>query len=356
VAERAASAGWHVLLIDRRPHLAGNCHDAEHDGVLVHRYGPHYFRTDSDDLLEYLSRFTAWRPGRYVVQADVGGGLVPVPVNRRTLELLYGVALPTAADAEALLARERVDIPEPANAEEYALSRVGRRVYEALLLGYTSKQWGRHPRELAPWLLGRLPVRTDLDDRYVQARHQVMPTAGYTALFRAMLYHPRIEVRLGVGYDALRAHVRPRVGTVYTGPVDEYFGHELGALPWRSLRFEWETVERERVLPCVQVNYPSEQLPYTRRVEVKHVTGQQGPRTVVATEYPTGTGEPYYPVPEASAAALAARYADRAGEETRRRRVWFAGRLAEYRYVNMDQAFLRGLEVWEEVRRAAVTA
>lgn len=349
VAERAASVGWRALVIDRRRHLAGNCYDSEEHGVLVHRYGPHYFRTDSDELLAYLSRFTTWLPGRYVVQADVAGRLVPVPVNRRTLELLYGVDLPTAADAEALLARERVPIADPANAEEFALSRVGRRVYEAMLFGYTLKQWGRHPRELAPWLLGRLPVRTDLDDRYVPHRHQVMPAAGFSALFGRMLDHPLIRVRLGVDFAELRGRVRPHVATVYTGPLDEYFGCDEGRLPWRSLDFTYHLVERPFVQPCVQINYPGEE-PYTRTVEAKHVTRQEHPHTVVVREFPRATGEPYYPVPEASAQAMAARYKARAEAERRARRVWFVGRLAEYCYLNTDEAIGRALSAFHEIR------
>lgn len=352
VAERAAAHGYQVMVIDRRPHLGGNCYDSKEQGVLVHRYGPHYFRTDSDLLLAYLSRFTGWIPARYVVKASHRGKLFPIPVNRTTLEEYFGIPVRTPEDATRLLEQVRVPFAEPANAEEFALSRVGRALYEAFLLGYTEKQWGRHPRELAPWLLGRLPVRIDTDDRYVTAQHQVMPADGYTALFQRMLAHDLIQVRLGVGYDDIRGRVAPRVGIVYTGPLDEYFGRDLGPLPWRSLRFEFQAHEQELVQPCVQVNYPDADVPYTRTVESKHVTGQRHQHTVVATEYPSATGDPYYPVPETSAAALAARYADRAGEETRRARVWFAGRLAEYRYLNMDEAFLRGLAVWEEIRIA----
>lgn len=352
VAERAASVGWRSLVIDRRHHLAGNCWDSSYQGVLVHRYGPHYFRTDDPKLVEYLGRFTEWIPGRYFVRASHGGRLYPLPVNRRTLEMFYGVQLPTEADAEALLAKVREPIADPQNAEEYALARVGRALYEAFVLGYTVKQWGRHPRELAPWLLGRLPVRTDLDFRYVGHRYQIMPAAGFTAMFGRMLAHPLVEVRLGVDFAEVREQVRPRVATLYTGPVDEFFHHEDGRLPWRSLEFTYHLVERERVQPCVQINYPGEE-PFTREVEAKHVTGQKHPHTVIAREYPRAHGEPYYPVPEASAQAMAERYRQRAELERRARRVWFVGRLAEYRYLNTDEAIGRALQAFEEIRVVA---
>ncbi len=353
VAERCASAGLRVLVLDRRLHVAGNCHDARRDGVLVHQYGPHYFRTGSAALLAYLSRFTAWLPGRYYVRASYRGELYPLPVCRRTLEQFFGVQLHTDADAEAVLAAVRVPIAEPVNAEEYALSRVGRDLYRAFIEGYTYKQWGIHPSKLEPWLLGRLPVRTGTDERYVDARHQCMPAAGYTAMFSAMLAHPLVEVVLGVDYHEARAHLRPRVGTVYTGALDEYFDHQLGPLPWRSLRFEWATHEAEYRLPCVQVNYPGLHVRFTRQVEAKHVTGQRSQNTVVCTEYPSATGEPYYPVPEASARQLAGQYAAMAAAERQRARVWFAGRLAEYQYMTTDGALLRGLAVATEVTSTA---
>jgi UDP-galactopyranose mutase len=351
MAEQAASVrGWRSLVIDRRPHLAGNCFDSKHEGVLVHRYGPHYFRTDDERLVRYLSRFTGWIEGRYIVRASHRGQLYPIPVNRRTLEMFFGVRLASDQEAEALLATVRVPIAEPQNAEEFALSRVGRELYEAFVLGYTLKQWERHPRYLAPWLLGRLPVRTDLDERYVPHRFQLMPAAGFTAMFGRMLDHPLVEVRLGVDFADLRGKVVPRIATVYAGPVDEYFGHAEGRLPWRSLEFDYQLHRKPWVQPCVQINYPGAE-PFTRTVEAKHVTGQEHPHTVVVREFSRASGDPYYPVPEAAAQAMAARYAVRA-EAERARRVWFVGRLAEYRYLNTDEAITRALSAFEEIRCA----
>ncbi len=351
VAEMAARAGWSCLVVDRRPHVGGNCHDRVHEsGVLVHEYGPHYFRTSNLGLLQYLSRFTSFRDAEYKVRASVSGSLLPFPINLTTLERFFGVRGLTAERAEALLEEKRERIADPANSEEFVLSRVGRELYEAFYLGYTIKQWGAHPRDLSPSVCGRIPVRLSRDERYVDAAVQAMPSAGYTAMFSAMLDHPLISVSLGVPFEDV--DVRPRRATVYTGPVDEYFGHRLGRLPWRSLRFSLEAHEAEFVQPCVQINHPGLEVPYTRTVEIKHVTGQTHPRTVVSTEFPSDEGEPFYPVPSRSSAETFAGYSRLCEEETARRRVFFCGRLAEYRYMNMDEAMEGAARTWSRVLSA----
>jgi UDP-galactopyranose mutase len=359
VAERAAAVlGWKVLVIDRRPHVAGNCHDAPHqNGVLIHRYGPHYFRTNDENLLRYLSRFTDWVPATYEVRSLVGGRLYPFPINLTTLEQFFGVPLDAAA-AERLLAEKRQHFPRPRNSEEFVLNRVGRELYEAFYLNYTRKQWDLHPRELEPGVCGRIPVRLDRDPRYVDHRFQVMPRRGFTALFRRMLRHRKIRVLLDCDFREVRRLVLPRRATVYTGPIDEYFDHRLGRLPYRSLHFEHVTRPARFVQPCVQINYPND-FAYTRSVEIKHVTGQNHPQTVVSYETPAAAGEPYYPVPAPANTALYRRYQQLAEEETRRRRVYFCGRLAQYRYFNTDEVIGEALKCFEEIRRnspAAVSA
>jgi UDP-galactopyranose mutase len=297
IAERAAAVlGWKVLLIDRRRHLAGNCHDSPHaSGVLIHNYGPHYFRTNDEALLAYLSRFTDWVPANYEVKSRVNGRLYPFPINLTTLEQFFGRPLDPAS-AERLLAEKRVPIDRPRNSEEFVLSRVGRELYEAFYLPYTLKQWQVHPRDLEPGVCGRIPVRLDRDHRYVSHRFQVMPRRGFTALFARMIRHRKIRLLLDCDFREVRSLFRPRRATVYTGPVDEYFDHRLGRLPYRSLRFEHVAYRRRFVQPCVQINYPDEG-PWTRSVEVKHVTGQEHADTVVSYETPAASGEPYYPVP-----------------------------------------------------------
>jgi len=350
LAERAAHVlGWKVLVIDRRRHVAGNCYDAAHaNGVLVHRYGPHYFRTNDESLLRYLSRFTDWVPANYEVRASVGGRLYPFPINLTTLEQFFGRSL-NAEEAERLLEAKRTPCATPRNSEEFVLARVGRELYEAFYLNYTRKQWGLHPRQLAPSVCGRIPVRLTRDGRYVDHRFQVMPKNGFTALFNGMLRHRKIRVLLDCDFEEVRRLIVPRRATVYTGPLDEYFGHRLGRLPYRSLRFDWIAHRRPFVQPCVQINYPNEHA-YTRSVEIKHVTGQHHPETVVSRETPTATGEPYYPVPTAAAAELCARYRALAEEETRQRRVYFCGRLAQYRYFNTDEVILEALKCFEQIK------
>jgi UDP-galactopyranose mutase len=351
LAERAARVlGWRVLVVDRRGHVAGNCHDTFHpSGVMVHAYGPHYFRARDERIVRYLSRFTDWIPAKYEVRTLARGRLLPFPINLTTLEELFGGPLDEAS-GRALLERLREPIAAPATSEELVLSRVGRELYEALYRGYTRKQWGMEPSDLAPEVCGRIPVRLSRDARYTDAPFQMMPARGFTALFCKMLAHRRIRTLLGCGFEEVRQLVRPRFATVYTGPVDAYFGHALGKLPYRSLRFDLIPIERELAQPCVQVNYPGEDTPFTRSVEVKHITGQRHPHTVVSFETPSATGEPYYPVPSPQGKALYERYRVLAEEEERRRGVYFCGRLAQYRYFNTDEAVGEALACFRRIQ------
>lgn len=350
VAEQASrTLGWKCLVVDRRPHIAGNCYDRLHEsGVLIHQYGPHYFRTNSPSLVQHLSRYTAFHEAQYIVKTDHDNRLLPFPINLTTLEDFFGLKDLTPERAAALLEEKRERIEAPTNSEEFVLSRVGRELYEAFYVGYTLKQWGLHPRDLDPSVCGRIPVRLNRDDRYVDNRYQIMPTGGYTRMFAAMLDSPLIEVALGTDYRDV--DIRPQRATVYTGPVDEYFRHSLGPLPWRSLSFEFETRDQEFAQPCVQINYPSRHL-YTRSVEIKHVTQQVHPQTVLSFEFSGPQGDPYYPVLSRESRALYGAYKGLCAEETRRRRVYFCGRLAEYRYMNMDEALEGGIDL---VRRLAL--
>ena len=349
LAERAARVlGWKVVVVDRRRHIAGNCHDSYHaSGLLVHDYGPHYFRTNDASLLDYLSRFSDWRPASYEVQSLVRGQLLPFPINLTTLERFFRQPL-NAVSAERLLAARRIPFLQPGNSEEAVLSRVGRELYEAFYLNYTLKQWQVHPAQLEPHVCGRIPVRLDRRVRYVDDRFQVMPRKGFTALFARMLQHRKIRVVLDCDYRSIRGRIQPRRATVYTGPLDEYFDGRFGALPYRSLRFEFLAYPNRYRQPCVQLNFPND-FPYTRSVEFKHVTGQQHPETVIAYETPTSTGEPYYPVPMPCHSALAQRYRDLAEAETRRRQVFFCGRLAQYRYFNMDEVIQEALRCFQTI-------
>ncbi len=347
LAERLASQrGRRCLVIDRRAHLAGNAYDfADRAGVLLHQYGPHYFRTNSERIRDYLGQFTEWHPADYRILSWTGGRHWPFPINLNTFEQFVGHPA-TSEEMAAALAKWRVPIESPRNSEEVIVSQVGRELYEMFFQGYTRKQWRRDPSELDPSVCGRVPIRTNRDDRYVSDKFQAMPRDGYTALFQRMLAHPNIEVRLGVDFRDARVQV-PHRRLVYTGALDEYYDHCFGPLPYRSLRFEPETVETEWFQPVVQVNYPNDH-EYTRCVEIKHVTGQKLPVTTVVREYPQDFGpgrEAYYPLPAPDAQALYKRYEALAERETN---VSFVGRMATYRYYNWDQ--IGGLALTEFVR------
>jgi UDP-galactopyranose mutase len=350
IAERCARIlNWKVLLIDKRNHVAGNCYDEIHDaGVLIHKYGPHYFRTNSDDLLEYLSEFTEWIPGNYIVKSSARGELFPFPINLLTLSQFFGEELDAEA-AQQKLEEVREKIDDPQNSEEFVLSRVGREMYETFYLGYTLKQWDKHPRDLNKSVCGRIPVRLNKDCRYVDHKHQVTPKEGFTELFKNMIDHPNIEVRLETDFQDIRNEITPNKATVYCGPVDEYFDCKLGKLAWRSLEFDFVEYKEEYKQPCVQINYPNEH-GYTRSVEIKHVTQQKTPNTVISYEYPRAKGDPYYPIPADENQELYLKYKEMADNEKEENKVYFCGRLATYRYINTDEVIEKALECFDEIK------
>jgi UDP-galactopyranose mutase len=332
VARELADAGRRVLVIDKRPHVAGNAYD-EHDahGVLIHRYGPHIFHTNGQRIVEFLSRFTEWRPYEHRVRGVVDGKLYPFPINRDTLNRLYGLDLDEAG-ATAFFERVREPCDTVTTSEDVVLNSVGRDLYEKFFLNYTRKQWGLDPSELKAGVAARIPVRTNTDDRYFTDAFQAMPKHGYTKMFEAMLDHPNISVELGV--DFLDVRRRGFRHIVYTGPIDAYFDHCYGALPYRSLRFEHEHLpDTERYQETGTVNYPNDHA-FTRITEFKHLTGQTHAGTSIVREYPQDEGDPYYPVPRVENERLFKRYEELAKKE---RDVAFVGRLAQYRYYNMDQ-------------------
>ena len=348
LAERlAAGLGERVLVIDRRDHIAGNAYDyVDEHGVLCHRYGPHIFHTQSEKVWSYLSRFTGWRPYEHRVLAEVDGQLLPFPINRTTINGLYGLDLRTDAEVASFYASRARPRRFIANSEDAVVSRVGRDLYETFFRGYTRKQWGLDPAELSCSVTSRIPVRTNDDDRYFSDQFQAMPREGYTRLFERILDHPNIEVALQTDL----ADVRDEVDfghLVYTGPIDAYFGHRFGALPYRSIVFEHRTVPTPGGglhLPAASVNQPSEDVPYTRTTEYRHLTGQAHHCSTLAIDYPCAEGDPYYPVPRPENQALYQRYKALA---TALPGVTFVGRLARYQYLNMDQVVGQALSVFE---------
>lgn len=353
MAERlAADAGKRVLVVDRRPHIGGNafdCYDAA--GILIHKYGPHIFHTNSDDIVAYLSRFTQWHPYEHRVLADVDGMLVPMPINRTTLNALYGCNLTEDAEAAAFLAARAEPVAIVRTSADVVISAIGRELYATFFQGYTRKQWGMDPSELDKSVTARVPSRTSTDDRYFTDSFQAMPAAGYTAMFEKMLDHPNIDLLLGVDFaDAEKAYQHDHL--VFTGPIDEYFGYRYGKLPYRSLQFVHETRDVAQVQPVAVINYPSEDVPYTRVTEYKHLTGQNASRSSITYEYPSAEGDPYYPIPRPENQALFKRYEALAKTE---RNVTFVGRLATYRYYNMDQVVGQALATYRRVFASVVT-
>jgi UDP-galactopyranose mutase len=347
MAERLAADGnKRVLVIDRRAHIAGNAWDhLDAAGVMIHEYGPHIFHTNSVDVFAYLSRFTRWRPYEHRVLAQVGDALVPMPINRTTLNALYGINLKTDDEAAAFLASRAEPVEVVRTSEDVVVSAIGRELYETFFRGYTRKQWGLDPSELDKSVTSRVPTRTDTDDRYFTDAFQAMPLEGYTKMFERMLDHPNIEVRTGVEFRHVMAEVAYD-HLVFTGPIDEYFGFRHGRLPYRSLKFRHETLDQPNAQPVATINFPDEATPYTRVTEYKHLTGQMHGSTSLTWEYPAAKGDPYYPIPRPENQALFKRYEALAAAEAN---VSFVGRLATYRYYNMDQVVGQALATYRKM-------
>jgi UDP-galactopyranose mutase len=345
IAERLANElDERVLVIDRRSHIGGNAYDHYNDdGILVHRYGPHIFHTNSPDVFTYLSRFTEWRQYEHRVLASVDGRLVPIPINLDTVNALYGLRLDSAG-MEAFLASRAEPVDHVRTSEDVVVSRVGRELYQKFFRNYTRKQWGLDPSELDASVTARVPVRTNRDPRYFGDRYQAMPKYGYTRLFERMLTHPNIKILLKTAFADIDGEIDYR-RLVYTGPIDEFFDHRYGALPYRSLEFRHEIIDAEVAQPAPVVNYPNEHA-YTRVTEFKYLTGQRHHKTAVVYEIPGSDGDPYYPIPRAENDALYKRYKALAAEVPN---VHFVGRLATYKYYNMDQVVAQALAVFAEI-------
>jgi UDP-galactopyranose mutase len=346
MAERLANeAGMRVLIVDKRPHIGGNAYDRYDDhGVLVHPYGPHIFHTNSAEVYDHLSRFTAWRPYQHRVLASVDGQLVPLPINLDTVNALYGLQL-TSFEMEGWLASVAETKDQIRNSEDVIVNRVGRELYNKFFRGYTRKQWGLDPSELDASVTARVPTRTNRDDRYFADTFQAMPLHGYTRMFERMLDHPRIKVMLNTDYREV-VDLLPWKHMVYTGPIDAFFNCKFGKLPYRSLRFEHRNLPREQFQSVGTINHPND-YGYTRVSEFKHITGQSHPTTSIVYEYPCAEGDPYYPVPRPENAALYKRYEQ---EADAMKNVTFVGRLATYRYYNMDQVVGQSLAAFRKLR------
>ena len=395
IAERLTTQqGKTCLVVEKRDHLGGNAYDKyDEAGVLIHTYGPHYFRTNAPRIVDYLSQFTEWHPVDYQILSYSDGRYWNFPINLNTFEQFLGRPS-TSEEMEAWLAEKRVPIENPANSEEVIVSQVGWELYEKFFKGYTLKQWRRHPKDLDASVCGRIPIRTNRDDRYLREEFQAIPKDGYTAMFERMVAASgdKLEIRLNTEFRDILPQVSFK-HLIYSGPIDEYYDYCHGRLPYRSLRFEPESFTPEQLAdlrspasdvpvpsgfyqPAMQVNYPNDE-DFTRIVEIKHATGQQCENTTIVREYPDDFGpgkEAYYPIPAPDSAALYQKYKSltetdpfpvhlnsmlHAPRSSPTRRVYepeghppsvhFIGRLATYRYYNMDQVVGMALKEAEKI-------
>lgn len=347
LAERLGrAAGQKVLLVDVRPHIAGNAFDHyDAAGILVHKYGPHIFHTNSKEVFEYLSQFTEWRPYEHRVRALVDGQLLPIPINLDTVNRLYGLTLDSAG-LEKYFAEVRERVEEIRTSEDIVVSTVGRDLYEKFFRGYTRKQWGLDPSELGAQVTARIPTRTNHDDRYFGDTYQQMPLRGYTRMFENMLDHDNIDVQLSTDYRDLEGNVAYRE-MIYAGPIDEFFDFRYGKLPYRSLEFRFETHARPVFQSAPVINYPND-FDYTRVTEFKYLTGQEHAKTSIVYEFPRAEGDPYYPVPCPENAELNSKYQALVAQTPG---LHFVGRLASYKYYNMDQVAAQALTLYAKISR-----
>ena len=351
LAERYAQTGKKVLIIEKRNHIGGNCYDfIDENNILVSKYGAHLFHTNDEDVWQYVNRFAQWYPWEHKVIADVDGKLVPIPVNITTVNKLFDRDIQTEEEMQQWLENNRPDIKNPANGKDAALSKVGPVLYEKMFRHYTKKQWDKFPEELDASVLNRIPVRTNKDDRYFTDKYQALPIGGYTKLFEKMLNHPNIHVMLNTDYFEIKETIKGYEKLFYTGPIDAFFQFKHGLkekLEYRSINFVVETVDMEYFQSNSVVNYPGTEVDYTRIIEYKHFGNQKSDKTTIVKEYTVADGDPYYPVPNEKNQRIYEKYKKEADKLTD---IFFVGRLANYKYFNMDQAFKNTLDLFKELQ------
>lgn len=350
IAEQCASKlDKKVLVIEKRPHIGGNCYDYVNEkGLLVSKYGAHIFHTNDENVWKYIQKFSEWVPYEHKVVAFVEGKLVPIPVNILTVNMLCNAGLTSSADMRAWLFHNQVFYPTIENGEQVAKSRVGIDLYEKLFANYTYKQWGLHPHELEPSVLARIPVRDSFEDRYFTDKYQALPKYGYTKFIENILSHPNIDIVLEKSFFDIKDEISYNF-LIFTGPIDAFYSHVgLPKLAYRSLQFDTITLENtEFFQPHAVVNYPEKEFSFTRIIEYKHFLSQKSPHTTIVREIPTSEGEPYYPIPCTKNSELYQLYKAYADVE---KNVYFLGRLGKYQYLNMDQAISQALELAKTLR------
>jgi UDP-galactopyranose mutase len=337
------------LIIDQRNHIAGNCYDKRNKkNLLFHRYGPHYLRFKKKYVFNYLSKFTKWIKGNYVVKSVVNGKKYPFPINLTTLEKFFKKKFNSKKKLISFLNKKKSHIKNPKNSEELILSKLGKEMYESFYKNYTLKQWGIHPKNLSKEIAGRVPVRFNRENKYVNEKIQMMPKDGYTEMFKRMIANDRITIKLNTIFQKIRNKIKPNILTIYTGCPDAYFNFKYGKLNWRSLKFSFKTYNKEFKQSCVQYNYPNDYT-FTRSVEIKHVTKQKSNYTVISKEYPQSSGEPYYPINNLRNNKIYKKYIELIKKQEKKN-VFFEGRLASYKYLNTDEVIEKALKLHKKVQ------
>jgi UDP-galactopyranose mutase len=348
VAQRLAARGRDVTVIDKRDHIGGNCYDYRNeDGILIHRYGPHIFHESNQDVVDYLSQFTEWVPYEHKVVAFYDGEYYPIPINRTTINRFFGVELDGEESVRRFLDSKRESVDEIRNSRDVVVSKYGTELYEAFIRHYTKKQWDHYPEELDRSILERLPVRYDDNPYYFNDTFQALPAEGYTAMFERMVDSPRIHVHVGTDFADVGAKDQYEM-VVYTGRIDQYYGFDLGALQYRCIDFQFETLDESENQPYPVVNHPGPEVGFTRCTEFKHFYGDTASRTVILKEYPSWEGEPSYPVINEANTARFNRYVERSRAE---QGIVFAGRSGRFRYLNMNQAVHEAMDLADRLLR-----
>lgn len=346
MAERIASQlNKKDLVVEKRNHIGGNAFDEyDENGILIHLYGPHLFHTNSEKVFQYLSQFTEWNFYEHRVLAKLGNEYYPIPINRTTINKLYKLNLSTDNEVKKFLDVRKENRHQINNSEDVIVNQVGYDLFEKFFKHYTKKQWNLEPKELSPTVCGRIPVRFDTDDRYFTDKYQFMPKHGYTKMFKNMLNHKNIEVRLNTDFFDVMTEEKFDY-LIYTGPIDRFFNYEYGKLPYRSVRFEFQNYKMKKFQPTPQINHVDMKTKITRTVEYKQITEQKADSTTISTEFPQVEGEPFYPIPTVEHRELYLKYKAKANTL---KKVLFCGRLAEYQYYNMDQVVANALKMFEE--------
>ena len=338
------------LIIEKRNHIGGNCYDEYNSkGLLYHKYGPHYLRFKNRKTMNYLSKFTKWIPGEYIVKSSIDNKLYPMPINLDTLEMFFKKKFRSKIDALKFLEKKRLKIKNPKNFEEFVLSKLGREIYEKFYKNYTIKQWNINPKSLSKEIAGRLPIRFNRNPYYVKEKLRFMPKKGFTAMFKKMTNCKKIKIKFNTDFFKLRKKIRFKYFMIYTGEPDRYFDYKYGKLDWRSLIFKFKNYKKGKLQNCVQYNYPND-YKFTRSVEIKHVTKQKSNYTIISKEFPTSKGDPYYPISNKKNISLFKKYEKLILNE-KKKNIFFEGRLAKYKYFNTDEVIESALSLFNFLKK-----